>query len=112
MDNSFDKLNSEFADKARGGFKYWFYVILTFVFVVLGTAIGVASLTTWAKDLGPGQYLSLLTLLAGLFGLQAIYKAKGTQGWNGILRVGQIASFVVLAFSCVVLYIVLPYVNG
>lgn len=106
MDNSFDKLNSEFADKARGGFKYWFYVVLTFIFVVLGTGIGVYALLP-----DNNRYLSLLTLLAGLFGLQAIYKAKGTQGWNMLLRVGQIASFVVLVFSCVILYIILPYVK-
>ena len=107
MDNSFDKLNSEFADKARGGFKYWFYLVLTYIFVILGIGIGVYCLLP-----GNNRYISLLTLLAGLFGLQAVYKAKGTQGWNGVLRVGQIASFVVLAFSCVILYIILPYVKG
>ena len=106
MDNSFDKLNSEFADKARGGFKYWFYVVLTYIFVVLGAGIGIFALLPENN-----RYLSLLTLLAGLFGLQAVYKAKGTQGWNMVLRVGQIASFVVLVFSCVILYIILPYVK-
>ncbi len=107
MDNSFDKLNSEFADKARGGFKYWFYVVLTYIFIVLGAGIGIFALLP-----DNNRYLSLLTLLAGLFGLQAVYKAKGTQGWNTLLRVGQIASFVVLAFACVILYIILPYVKG
>ena len=107
MDNSFDKLNSEFADKARGGFKYWFYTVLGYVFAVLGTAIGVYSVLP-----GNYKYFSLLTLLCGLFGLQAAYKAKGTQGWNKVLRVSQIFNFAVLAFSCVILYIILPYVNG
>ncbi len=107
MDNSFDKLNSEFADKARGGFKYWFYVVLTYLFDLVGAGIGVYALLP-----DNNRYLSLLTLLAGLFGLQAVYKAKGTQGWNTVLRVGQIASFAVLVFSCVILYIILPYVKG
>ena len=107
MDNSFDKLNGEFADKARGGFKYWFYNILGYVFAVLGTAIGI-----WSLLPDKNKYISLLTLLCGLFGLQAAYKAKGTQGWNKTLRINQIFNFVVLAFSCVILYIILPAVNG
>ena len=68
MDNSFDKLNSEFADKARGGFKYWFYVVLTYVFVVIGVGIGVFCLLP-----DHNRFISVVTLLAGLFGLPAVY---------------------------------------
>lgn len=107
MDNSFDKLNDEFADKARGGFKYWFYLVLGYVFAGIGAAIGVFSLLP-----GNNKYLSLLTLLFGLFGLQAVFKAKGTQGWNLNLRINMIFNAVVLVFSCVILYIILPYIKG
>ena len=54
MDNSFDKLNDQFTDKARGGFKYWFWLIFSYVFAVLGVAIGVYALLP-----GNNRYLSL-----------------------------------------------------
>ncbi len=107
MDNSFDKLNNEFADKARGGFKYWFWLIFSYIFALLGAAIGV-----YAVLPGNNRYLSLLTLLCGLFGIQTVFWSKGTQGWNKPLRVSFVAGLVVLVFACVILYIILPYVNG
>lgn len=98
MDNSFDKLNSEFMDKKTSGFKYWFFLIITFVFDVIGVGFGVYSLSH-------NQYISLLTLLFGLFGTQTVYKAKGTGSWNTATKVGFILSLVVVAIACVVLYI-------
>lgn len=107
MDNSFDKLNGEFADQARGGFKYWFWLVFSYLFVVVGAAVGVIALLP-----DNNKYLSLLTLLCGLFGLQTNAWAKGTQARNKVLRVSFIANLAVLVFACVILYIILPYVNG
>jgi hypothetical protein len=107
VDNSFDKLNDQFADKARGGFKYWFFLVFSYIFAVLGTAIGVYALLP-----DNNRYIALLTLLCGLFGWQSVYKAKGTQGWNLALKVSLIFNFAVLGLSCIILYIVLPYING
>ena len=77
MDNSFDKLNDQFTDKARGGFKYWFWLIFSYIFVVLGAVIGIIALLP-----GNNRYLSLLTLLCGAFGAQTNAWAKGTQARN------------------------------
>ncbi len=107
MDNSFDKLNSEFADKARGGFKYWFWLVFSYIFAVAGTAIGI-----YAVLPGNNRYLALLTLLCGLFGVQTNAWSKGTQARNKVLMVSFIANLAVAAFACVILYIILPYVNG
>lgn len=107
MDNSFDKLNNEFADKARGGFKYIFWMVFSYLFAVLGVAIGV-----YAVLPGNNRYLALLTLLCGAFGAQTNSWAKGTQPRNTVLKVSFIANLVVVAFACVILYIILPYVNG
>lgn len=106
MDN-FDKLNSEFADKAQGGFKYWFWMIFSYIFAVLGAAIGI-----YAVLPDNNRYLALLTLLCGAFGVQTNAWAKGTRARNTALRVSFIANLVVVAFACVILYIILPYVNG
>jgi hypothetical protein len=86
-------------DKKTSGFKYWFYLIITFVFDVIGIGFGVYSLSS-------NQYISLLTLLFGLFGTQTVYKAKGSGSWNKATKFGFILSLVVVALSCVVLYIV------
>lgn len=107
MDNSFDKLNSEFADKARGGAKYWINLVLSYLFAVLGLAIGVFALLP-----DNNKYLSLLTLLCGLFGCQTNAWAKGTQARNKPLFISFIVNLGVAAFACVILYIILPIVNG
>ena len=51
-------------------------------------------------------------LLGGLFGLQMAAWSKGPGNYTKPLRVCQIASFAVLVLACVILYIILPYVNG
>ena len=107
MDNSFDKLNDQFADKARGGFKYWFWLIFSYIFVVLGAVIGVIALLP-----GNNRYLSLLTLLCGAFGAQTNAWAKGTQARNKPLFVSFVANLAVVVFACIILYIILPYVKG
>ena len=107
MDNSFDKLNSQFADKARGGFKYWFWLVWSYAFAILGVALGVYALLP-----GNNRYLSLLTLLCGAFGAQANAWSKGTQARNKPLLISFIANLVVVVFSCIILYIILPYVKG
>ena len=107
--DNFDKLNAEFADvgNQKHGFKYWAWMILAYLFMLAGLAVGVFALMP-----GRNRYLALLTLLGGLFGLQMAAWAKGTGDWTKPLRVCQIASFVVLVLACVILYIVLPFVNG
>lgn len=107
MDNSFDKLNAEFAEKTRSGFKYWFWMILAYIFMLAGLAVGIYALLP-----GNNRYLALLTLLGGLFGLQMAAWSKGPGNYTKPLRVCQIASFAVLVLACVILYIILPYVNG
>ncbi len=106
MDNSFDKLNSEFADKARGGFKYWFWLGFSYIFAALGAAIGIYALLP-----DNNRYLSLLTLLCGLFGAQTNAWAKGTQARNKPLFISFVINIVVVVFACVILYIVLPYLS-
>ena len=108
MDNSFDKLNAEFADKSGGGFKYWLWLVISAVFALLGLVIGI-----YAVMPANNSYLSLLTLLCGLFGLQTASWSKAAKGaWDKPLRVIQICCGVVLVFACVILYIILPYVKS
>lgn len=107
MDNSFDKLNAEFADAGRSGFKYWFWMIFAYLFMLAGLAVGIYSLLP-----GNNRYLALLTLLGGLFGLQMAAWSKGSGPYTKPLRVVQIGSFVVLVLACVILYVILPYVKG
>ena len=99
MDNSFDKLNSEFQEKKTSGFKFWFFMILTFLFDIIGLVFGIYSLSH-------NQYISLLTLVFGLFGTQAVFKARGTDDWKPLTRFGLILSLVIVVLACVVLYIV------
>lgn len=108
MDNSFDKLNNDFADKGRGGAKYWIWMVVSYIFAVAGLCVGIYALMP-----GHNRYLSLLTLLCGLFGMQTASWSKAGYGlWNKPLKIVMISCGVVLAFACVILYIVLPYVNG
>ena len=104
MDNSFDKLNANFADKARGGFKYWFWLICSYIFAVLGIGLAIFSMLP-----GKNRYLALLVMLCGLFGWQTSSWSKGTQPRNLPLKISLIVNFVVLGFACLVLYIILPY---
>ncbi len=111
MDNSFDKLNNEFVDKSRNGFKYWMWIVISVIFEVAGLLVGFYAIYAQAtQDSGPRGYLSLLTLLGGLFGLQTASWAKAAAGGksNKFLRVLYIAGIVVAVFACVILYIVMP----
>lgn len=108
MDNSFDKLNAEFADKSKGGVKYYIWLVFSYIFAVLGLVIGV-----YAALPANNSYLSLLTLLCGLFGLQTASWSKGAKGvWTKPLRISQIICGVAVVFACVILYIILPYVKS
>ena len=107
MDNSFDKLNNEFADKARGGFKYWFWLICSYLCDIAGLAVGIYALLPENN-----RYLALLTLLGGLFGVQTNAWAKGTQPRNLPLKISFFAGLGVVVLACVILYIILPLVNG
>ena len=53
-----------------------------------------------------------LSLLCGLFGCQTNAWAKGTQARNKPLFISFIVNLGVAAFACVILYIILPIVNG
>lgn len=108
MDN-FDKLNAEFADVGgqKRGFKYWFWMIFAYLFDVAGVGFGVFALLP-----GNNKYISLLTLLCGLFACQTAAWGKGKGTWNKPLRIAQFAGIAVVAFAAVILYIILPIVNG
>ena len=108
MDNSMDKLNNEFTDHSRSGAKYWIWMVVSYIFAVLGVCVGIYALLP-----GNNRYLSLLTLLCGLFGMQtASWSKAGGNGWTKPLKIVMVACGAVLVFACVILYIVLPYVNG
>ena len=111
MDNSFDKLNNEFVDKGRNGVKYWIWLVISFLMEAAGLIVGIYAIILQAtRDSGPRGYLSLLTLLGGLFGLQTASWAKAAAGGksNNVLRVAYIAGIAVAVFACVILYIVMP----
>ncbi len=107
MDNSFDKLNNEFADKARGGPKYWIWMVISYIFAVAGLAVGVYALLP-----GKNRYIALIVLLCGLFGVQTNAWSKGTQARNMPLKISFWVNIAVVVLACVILYIVLPFVNG
>ena len=111
MDNSFDKLNNEFVDKSRSGAKYWIWLVISFIMEIAGFVVGIYAIIAQAtQSSGPRGYLSLLTLLGGLFGLQTASWAKAAGGgkWNLALKVAFGIGIGVAAFACVILYIVMP----
>lgn len=114
MDNSFDKLNNEFVDKGRNGAKYWIWIVVSFILELAGLCVGVYAIYMQiTADSGPRGYLSLLTLLGGLFGVQAASWSKGAAGGKhtSLTRVSYIIGIAVAAFACVILYIVMPNIK-
>lgn len=98
MDN-LDKFDSEFAEKKTSAVKYWIWMILTIICDIIAIACGVYAMFN-------NQYIALLTLVFGLFALQAVWKAKAANdGWNKFSKVLMIITFVILAFAVIVLYI-------
>ena len=98
MDN-LDKLDNDFAEKKTSAVKYWIWIILTFICDIIAVGCGVYAMFN-------NQYIALLTLVFGLFGVQAVWKAKAAHGeWNKFAKVLAIITFVILAYACVVLYI-------
>ena len=98
MDN-LDKFDSQFAEKKHSAVKYWIWMILTIIFDIVAIFCGVYAMLN-------NQYIALLTLVFGLFGLQAVWKAKAAHGdWDKFSKVVMIITFVILAYACVVLYI-------
>ncbi len=111
MDNSFDKLNNEFVDKSRSGPRYWIWIVISFIIEAAGFAVGIYAIyAQMTQSSGPRGYLSLLTLLGGLFGLQTASWAKAGGGGKGttLTRVSYGIGIAVAAFACVILYIVMP----
>ena len=111
MDNSFDKLNNEFVDKGKNGVKYWIWVVISVIMEAAGLLVGIFAIYKQVTaSSGPRGYLSLLTLLGGLFGLQTASWAKAAAGGksNTVLRTLMIAGIAVAVFACVILYIVMP----
>ena len=111
MDNSFDKLNNEFVDKSKSGVKYWIEIVISFLFEAAGLVVGIyAIILQMTQTSGPRGYLSLLTLLGGLFGLQVASWAKGANGGRAtqLTKISFIAGIAVAVFACVILYIVMP----
>ncbi len=114
VDNSFDKLNNEFVDKGRSGPKYWIEIIVSFIIEAAGLIVGIFAIYKQiTASSGPRGYLSLLTLLGGLFGLQAASWAKAAAGGKHtqLTKVSFIIGIAVAAFACVILYIVMPNIK-
>lgn len=111
MDNSFDKLNNEFADAGRsGGFKYWFWLVISFLCDIVGLFFFAFSFTEKAGNIG--MYFSLLTLVFGAFAIQTGAWAKGAGPRTKPIWVTFIWGLVNAALACVVLYIVMPMIKG
>ena len=111
MDNSFDKLNNEFVDKSRSGPKYWIWIVVSFIIEAAGLFVGIyAIILQITRDSGPRGYLSLLTLLGGLFGLQTASWSKSAAGGKHtkLTKLSYIIGIAVSVFACVILYIVMP----
>ena len=114
MDNSFDKLNNEFVDKSRSGPKYWIWIIISFIMETAGLLVGIyAIILQVTQDSGPRGYLSLLTLLGGLFGVQTASWSKAGAGGKHtkLTKVSYIYGIAVAVFACVILYIVMPNIK-
>lgn len=105
MDNSFDKYNAEFAEHERSSFKQTLFLVIAYILNAIGLAISIYSLLP-----STNMYLSLLSLLLGLFAFQAVSKAKQGGDWKLVFKIPGIIAGVVLAVSCFVLY-VLPYIS-
>lgn len=109
MDNSFDKLNNEFADVKVGGFRYWFWTICSYLCCIVGVGFAIFSFTEMAG--GPGMYFNLLTLLFGAFAIQTGAWAKGNGHRSKALWVSFIWGLVDVAIACIILYIVMPMIG-
>lgn len=103
MDNSFDKYNKEYAEQEKSGFKQTFFVIVSYIMGIIGLVLGIYSLLP-----DKNMYMSLLTLVLGLFGIMAASKAKQGGEWKTMTKIPGILAGVDLVVACFVLYI-LPY---
>lgn len=102
MDNM-DKLNGEFADVKVSGFKYWAWMIISYICNLVGVFFSIFSLTSYAGK--TGLYFNLLTLVFGAFAIQTGAWAKGNGKRNKVLTVSFIWGLVDVAIACVFLYI-------
>lgn len=103
MDNM-EKLNGEFAEVKVGGFKYWAWMIISYICNVVGIFFAGFSFTEMAGNIG--FYFNLLTLVFGAFAIQTGAWAKGNGKRNKPLTVSFIWGLVDVAIGCVFLYIV------
>ena len=79
-----------------------------------GLLVGIyAIILQVTQDSGPRGYLSLLTLLGGLFGVQTASWSKAGAGGKHtkLTKVSYIYGIAVAVFACVILYIVMPNIK-
>ncbi len=103
--NKFDK---EFTEKREGGFKWWFMYVLSWGCGAIAWFFAILGVIWETTDYSQGGYISLLSVLFGLFGIQYVFKCK-TYGWNLRLLLPLIFSAVALVLTCFVLYVYMPY---
>lgn len=103
--NKFDK---DFAEKREGGSKWWFKYIMSWAWGVLAWFFAILGIIWETTDFSQGGYISLLTVLFGLFGIQDVFKCK-TWSWNLRLYLPLIFNAAALAVTVFVLYIYMPY---
>ena len=102
-----NKYDKEFSEKREGGFKWWFMYVLSWIFGVIGWFFAVLGIIWENTNYWQGGYISLLTVMAGLFGIQFVFKCK-TYNWNLKLILPLIFNALALALACFILYIYMP----
>ena len=103
--NKFDK---DFAEKREGGFKWWFRYVMSWVCAAIAWFFAILGIIWQANDTSQGGYISLLTVLFSLFGIQYVFKCK-TFSWNLRLVLPLIVNGVALAMAFFILYLYMPY---
>ena len=103
--NKFDK---EFAEKREGGGKWWFQYIWAWICGIIAWFFAVLGIIWEVTDYAQGGYISLISVLFGLFGIQAVFKCK-VYGWNVRLIIPLVFYAIALVFTCFILYIYMPY---
>ena len=104
--NKFDK---EFAEKREGGAKWWFNYVITWFWGALAWFFAILGIIWEVKDFSQGGYISLLSVLFSLFGIQSIFKCR-TWNWNLRLIIPLVFCGLALVLTAFLLYIYMPII--
>lgn len=105
-----NKYDKEFAEKREGGTKWWVNYVWGWFSTVVAWFFAILGIIWEATDYSQGGYISLLTVLFGLFGIQAFMKCK-TWSWNKKLIIPVVLDGIALAITVFILYIFMPYIS-